>query len=178
MPIPPVAQFAAPGSPGVALHFAVSIEGFSLNTWSKAAGLEVSWDLVEYRAGDQDNERWIFPGTTKYKPVTLERPATRDGATKVRQWLSSNSFVHTTQAATIVLRDASLRTVMSWTLRRVLPVRWSITALDASSSKVAIETLELAHTGFLEESKSPAAPGALALGAAALPPAAAFAGGQ
>ncbi len=47
--------------------------------------------------------------------------------------------------------DAKLDTVSTWELRQVIPVKWSVSAFEATSSKVAIETLELAHLGFLTE---------------------------
>ena len=39
---------------------------------------------------------------------------------------------------------------MFWTLRHVIPGKWSISPFDANASKVAIEVLELVHMGFLE----------------------------
>lgn len=139
---------------GMTMRFLVQIEKYGdLASWSKASGLEVSWDLVEYRAGDNDNERWLFPGVSKYKTVTLERAAEATTSATVRTWLNSNSFQHETQSATIVLQDSSLAEVATWTLRGVLPVKWNISTLDANGTKIAVETLELAHTGFLDEAK-------------------------
>jgi phage tail-like protein len=40
---------------------------------------------------------------------------------------------------------------MSWELKGIVPTKWSITGFDASASKVATETLELAHHGFLDD---------------------------
>lgn len=140
---------------GMSLRFLVAIEKYGdLDSWSKASGLEVTWELAEYRAGDHDNERWIFPGLTKYKTVTLERAATEQTSGKVREWLNSNSFKDDIQSATITLQDSSLATVATWTLRRIIPVKWSISTFESTASKVAIETLELAHIGFLEETKA------------------------
>ena len=41
--------------------------------------------------------------------------------------------------------------VASWSLDGVMPVRWSGPSLNLDSPKVAMETLELAHHGFLHE---------------------------
>jgi phage tail-like protein len=140
---------------GMSMRFLVKIDNFAdLDAWSKASGLEVSWDIAEYRAGDHDNERWIFPGFNKYKSVTLERAAEAASTAKVRDWLNSNSFKHEIQSATIELQDSSLKTVATWTLRRVLPVKWTLSTLDAAGNKIAVETLELAHIGFLDEAKA------------------------
>jgi phage tail-like protein len=137
---------------GMSMRFTVTVDALTdLGNWSKASGLEVSWDLVEYRAGDAKNDRWIFPGLTKYPTVKLERAAEKAASAKVQTYLNSNSFKYKEQTAKIVLQDASGTEVLSWTLQRAMPVKWSIVAFDGSGNKVATETLELAHTGFLSE---------------------------
>ena len=148
MPIASTARLA------LSTRFLVSIDKYELESFTQASGLEVSWDVCEYRAGDNDNERWISPGLTKYPNVKLSRAAEKDGSALVRTWLNSNSFKYEAQAATISLLDAEGTTVTEWTLRNIMPVKWSIAPFDASNSKVAIETLELAHTGFLDELKA------------------------
>ncbi len=138
---------------GMAMRFDVTIDDgqYNLKSFSKAAGLEVSWDVVEYRAGDHRNDRWFFPGLTKYPTIKLERAATTDGTEAVKKWLNSNSFAHKQQSGSIVLRDAHLTEVSKWDLRQVIPVKWSVSGFEATSTKVALETLELAHVGFLTE---------------------------
>ncbi len=144
---------AADALVGMAMRFAVTIdEGkYDLKSWSKAAGLEVGWDLVEYRAGDNRNDRWYYPGLTKYPTIKLERAATIDGTEAVKEWLNSNSFAHKPQSGSVVLHDAHVDPVSKWDLRHVIPVKWSVSGFEATSSKVALETLELAHLGFLDE---------------------------
>jgi phage tail-like protein len=39
--------------------------------------------------------------------------------------------------------------VATWKLDRVIPVRWSGPSLNPDTPKVAMETVELAHHGFL-----------------------------
>lgn len=139
---------------GMTMRFKVTIDKHDLASWSKASGLEVSWDLVEYRAGDNDNDRWIFPGLAKYPTVKLERAANAADSALVRTWLNDTSFKHKAgDTAKIELLDANLKPVADWTLRDVMPVKWSIVAFDAAGNKVATETLELAHNGFLDEAK-------------------------
>jgi phage tail-like protein len=138
---------------GLSMRFVVTIDGHDLASWSKASGLEVSWDLVEYRAGDAGNERWIFPGLTKYPTAKFERATDKESSAKVRDWLNATSFTHEPKSAKVELQDAKGDPVAEWTLNNVMPVKWSVAPFDASGNKVAIETLELAHTGFLVEKK-------------------------
>ena len=137
---------------GVGMRFKVTIDKtpYDLGSWSKVSGLDVTWDMVEYRAGDGQNDRLYFPGLTKYNPIVLERGVVKADTEEVRKWLESNSFAMEVQSGKIELLDAKSATVMHWTLRHILPQKWSISPFDASQSKVAIETLQLAHMGFLE----------------------------
>jgi phage tail-like protein len=137
---------------GMSMRFTVKIDKtpYDLGSWAKVGGLDVAWDVVEYRAGDAKNERWYFPGNTKYSTIKLERAVQKADTTAVREWLDSNSFKHEIQSGKVELLDAKSEPVMHWTLRHVIPVKWSISPFDSNANKVALETLELAHMGFLE----------------------------
>ncbi len=135
---------------GLVPRFLVKIDGEDLGSFTKVSGLDVTWDVAEYRAGDGKNDRWYFPGLTKYSTIKLERAAEKVGTPQVHKWLESNSFKFKSQSGKIELHDAHGDAVMHWTLRHVMPVKWSIVPFDATQSKVATEVLELAHMGFLE----------------------------
>ena len=138
---------------GMSMRFMVTIDEttYDLGSWAKVSGLDVAWDLVEYRAGDgPKNERWYFPGLTKYSTIKLERAVQEADTKAVREWLDKNSFNHKVTSGKVELRDAKSAPVMEWTLRHVIPVKWSISPFDSAANKVAVETLELAHMGFLE----------------------------
>jgi phage tail-like protein len=146
MPMP------ADGVVGLVPRFLVTIDAakYNFGSFSTVKGLDVTWDIAEYRAGDAKNERWYYPGNTKYSTIKLERAVDPDGTKGVRKWLESNSFKYEIQSGKVELQDAKGTEVTHWTLRHVIPVKWSIVSFDASQSKVATETLELAHMGFLE----------------------------
>jgi phage tail-like protein len=140
---------------GAANRFLVSIipDGFSLGSWQKAEGLDVTWDMPDYRAGDGGNQRWYFPANTKYQSVKLIRAAC-DQSHLVRDWLNKNSFNHSLSRCNVLIKlyDASGGTPMvEWELRNAQPKKWSINSMDAGASAVSIETLEFEHEGFLED---------------------------
>ncbi|HSH23632.1 MAG: phage tail protein [Actinomycetota bacterium] len=137
---------------GLANRFKVTIDksDYDLGSWAKVEGLDVKWDLVEYRSGDGANNRWYFPGKTDYSTIKLTRAACKDTGT-VKKWLTATSFEHEAHSGKIELLDSKNGKVADWTLKNVLPLKWSITGFDASASKVATETLELAHLGFLDD---------------------------
>ncbi len=132
----------------------IGTQAKDFGSWTKAEGLDVSWDVAEYRAGDNGNDRWYLPGNTKYSNVKLSRAACADSEA-VRDWLSKTSFKHTTgQQATLTLHDSKGEAVLTWAFEELLPVKWSIGGFDAGASKVQVETLEFAHMGFLDDQKS------------------------
>ena len=59
-----------------------------------------------------------------------------------------NGIVRRTQAE-IIVKNHDAKPVFAWVLRGVIPVRWQGPSLSVDSPKVATETLELAHHGFL-----------------------------
>jgi len=135
---------------GLINRFEVTVEGIPLGSWAKAEGLDVEWDVCDYRPADQGNERYYFPGNTKYKAITLTRAASEDSE-KVKKFLSDNSFKYKPLTASIILKDSGNAKIMTWELRRVMPTKWSIAAFDAQGSAVTTETLQLLHNGFLDD---------------------------
>jgi phage tail-like protein len=134
-------------------HVVMDEGDHDLGSWSKVDGLDVTWDVAEYRAGDIGNHRWFYPGNTKYSSIRLTRAACPDSM-KVKQWLSQTSFNHKPHGGKLELCDASGAPVAHWELKQVLPVKWSIVSFDATASQVAVETLELHHLGFLDDEVS------------------------
>lgn len=137
---------------GMANRFTVEISNgqYNLGSWAQVDGLDVKWDMAEYRAGDAGNDRWYFPANTHYSVVKLTRAASAESKA-VRAWLDSTSFKWEPQTATVSLHDSAGAKVVDWELKNVMPVRWSITGFDAGASRVATETLELNHRGFLAD---------------------------
>lgn len=140
---------------GLSNRFVVSMSGkseYDLGSWTKAEGLDVSWDVAEYRMGDGGNDRLYFPGNTKYNNVRLSRGVSEE-ATKTKTWLDKNSWEMEVFTGFIELYTSGAKPVTQWTLRDVMPAKWSISTFDAGASSVAIETLELVHRGFLEDER-------------------------
>ncbi|WP_328455229.1 MULTISPECIES: phage tail protein [unclassified Amycolatopsis] len=136
----------------MANRFKVVIDqgAYDLGSWSKVTGLDVTWDVAEYRAGDSWNHRWYYPGNTKYQTIKLERAACKD-TNVVKKWLNEGATKPKFYTGTLKLYDANNDAVTEWELRNVVPAKWSIAGFEAGSSKVALETLELQHLGFLDD---------------------------
>jgi phage tail-like protein len=135
--------------PGLALRFKVTIDGqHELGNWHKCDGLNVEYDIQEYREGGQNGYVHRLPGRAKYENVKLTRPV--DSSTmSVAGWLASIQLRVVRGTAQITVLDPSGEELAEWILIEVFPVRWSGPSLDVNGNQVAMETLELVHNGFL-----------------------------
>jgi phage tail-like protein len=141
------------GQVGMSHRYVIEIDKseYQLGAWTKAAGLGVKWQRVSHRPGGGIAEV-IAPGNISYTEVSLSRAAGADSAT-VKDWLTSVSRAWTPLTGAIHLVDFAGLPVVSWELREFFPVGWRLTEFDSTGSRPAIETLELAHTGFLNTEK-------------------------
>ena len=58
--------------PGLGLRFKVAIDGHELGNWQKCDGLNVEYDIQEYREGGQNGFVHRLPGRAKYENVKLD----------------------------------------------------------------------------------------------------------
>jgi phage tail-like protein len=142
------------GAVSMANQFVVFIDDsdYDLGSWAKVSGLSVRWDFCEYRNSSNPNYVWLSPGIVKYVPIKLTRAACSDSNT-VQNWLSATTKKHTPLSGAIQLIDVIGTPVVEWTLKEFFPIAWEIKELDAGTSNVAMETLDLIHTGFLDDEK-------------------------
>jgi phage tail-like protein len=122
---------------------------YDLGAWSRASGLSVKWDLVEYRRGDY-NHVWTAPGIAKYSNISLSR-ATCTDSQFVQDWLSKTSKEPKVFSGSIKLLDWMGIPLCEWKLTQFIPIGWKIADFDTKAATVVIETLDLAHTGFLDD---------------------------
>jgi len=52
------------------------------------------------------------------------------------------------QSITVALHDEADQEVWRWVIDRAFPVKWTGTDMDAGSSQVTVESVELAHEGI------------------------------
>jgi phage tail-like protein len=129
-------------------NFLLQIEGITKAGFSEVSGLTTETSVIEYREGaDRASSSRKLPGLTKYSNITLKRGITQDRS--LWDWRKSVIDGATRRLnGAIVLLDEGRQEVARWTFRNAWPCKWEGPALNAKSSEVAIETLELAHEGF------------------------------
>ena len=158
-PLGQVGNIAGSLMVGMSHRYTVLIDNatYHFGDWSRVTGLSVTWQQIEHRVGDQGNQFWIYPGTTKYEPITLSRAA-GPYSRVVQYWLTQTSKKPQPQSGTIQLVNFAGIPLVQWRLSEFFPIAWSVETFDAAGAKPAIETLKLAHSGFLEDDLNSAAP--------------------
>jgi phage tail-like protein len=144
---------------GMSMRFRVSVDGINLGSWATCAGLSVEFKNKLLTEGGNYEYSVILPDRVEYKAVTLRRAMSQQESAIVQKWLTgvvsgwynaASPRDFGARAAEIELFDATgSGAVATWTLRNVYPSRWTGPDLDATGSKVAVESLELVHEGFL-----------------------------
>jgi phage tail-like protein len=132
--------------PYKSFNFLVEIEGITIAAFSEASGLESETAVIEYRAGGDHLVRKL-PGLTKFANIVL-----RSGVTQSAElWNWRKAVVDGAvdrRDGSIVLLDDRRNVAVRWNFHQGWPCKWQGPTLNAKSSDVAIETLEIAHEGL------------------------------
>jgi phage tail-like protein len=134
--------------PAVSVAFAVSIDDTDLGSFNSCEGLGCELVVEQREEGGINGYVWQLPTRIKYSNITLTRPVCADTA-KLTAWFASMVGGVQRRNATIAAMTADDQVVAQWSLAGVVPVRWKGPSLGTDSAKVATETLEIAHHGFL-----------------------------
>jgi phage tail-like protein len=135
---------------GLTTRFLVVIDGFRLGGFATCEGLSVQFDLLQYKPLGHNDYLPVLPNRLVYPNITLTRAITKESAPTVMGWLSKMAGSGAGATAEITLLDPHRDKVASWKLKGVYPVKWRGPSFNAKSHDIAIETLELAHEGFLD----------------------------
>jgi len=134
--------------PAVTVFFDVKIDNDGLGRFDSCEGLGVEVVMEQREEGGNNGFVWQLPTRLKYTNIKLSRPIGPDTA-KVARWFSDMTSHVTRRTGTIVAMTSDKVPVATWNLEGVVPVRWTGPNLNLDSPKAAIETIEIAHHGFL-----------------------------
>jgi len=140
--------------PPFAGKFVFSVEGLTIGAFTEVSGLSVSIDVEELAEGGQNQYTHKLPGRMKWPNLVLKRGITETD--NLFQWFATSSGDGFAGAGNkierrtgrVELRDAAGRTVRKWEFTGAYPVKWSGPKLAASARDLAVEELEVCHSGF------------------------------
>lgn len=135
--------------PALSIRFDVAVDGIDLGSFTACDGLTAEYEVFEYQEGGNNAFVHRMPGRLKYQNVTLTRAVDRDSG-KLAAWFSSLARSVERKTARITAMDGNRKTIATWSLVEVWPVKYAGPSLAADGDGVATETLELAHHGFTQ----------------------------
>ena len=134
--------------PYLSFHFAVEIDQKIVAGFSEVSGLDVETAVETFREGGVIGHEQQLAGPSKFP----SRLVLKKGITDAKVLWSWHQEVTrgrvTRKDVSVVLRDSTGKEKWRWSFREAAPVKWVGPQLRASSSEVAIETLELIHKGL------------------------------
>ncbi len=153
-----------PVDPFQGFKFRVRIQGFDSAGFRSVSGLREETEIAEYREGNNPRTMIKVPGLTSFDNVVLEKGMSpNDDFVKWRQdiitiqtsgFTTSDGIQNFRRNVTIELFDKVGKAVKSWNLFDAWPTILEVETLDATSSDILIERLELAHEGLVQKTPS------------------------
>lgn len=129
-------------------HFSVEISNVGKISCKEVSGLDVEFDVIEYRSGDMPGFTKVkMPGLRKSGDVTLKKAMFKDDKT-LWDWINQVKMnVIQRESVTVSLLDESGSPVKTWEVVNAWPKKITVEGFKSDGNTAAIETLVLAHEG-------------------------------
>lgn len=131
-------------------YFSVEISKIGTIFCKEVAGLDIEFDVIEYRAGDMKEFFKVkTPGLRKSRDVILKKTIFKDDK-KLKDWLNvANITTIKPVSVTVSLLDENGGPVKSWKLINAWTKKYSVEDFKVDDSSVLVETIVLAHEGVI-----------------------------
>jgi phage tail-like protein len=127
-------------------RYLVEMDGLVSGAFLRVKGLSREVRHESYREGGVNEYEHKLLTQVTYPVVMFERGLALDDLWK---WaLAAADGDVTRRTIRVRLQDEEGGRAWAWQIENALPVKWSSSDLDANSSQVVMETLELAHHGL------------------------------
>ena len=118
----------------------------TIGLFTQCSGLEMKVDVFEYAEGGNNEFVHQLPGQVSYPNLILERGLTNEDA--VLKWFNATRTQPQLKEVTITFQTHMQQPIRTFTFADAFPVRWTGPSSHAGSATVALETLEIAHSGL------------------------------
>jgi len=123
-------------------NFLVEIDGITQAGFQEVSGLDSSTDAQDYREGNDPNHLRKIPGLNKFSAITLKRGITdSDELWKWRATVVDGKADR--RNGSIILMDDTGQEKIRWNFFNAWPSKWTGPSFNATSTSIAIETLEI-----------------------------------
>jgi len=127
-------------------RFLLEIEGIASAGFTRVKGLTREVKHESYREGGVNDYEHKLITQVSYPAVVLERGLALDDLWKWALAVANGEV--TRKTIWIRLQNEANEKSWAWQIEYALPVKWTASDLDAQSSQVVMESLELAHHGL------------------------------
>ncbi|MBC7934328.1 MAG: phage tail protein [Rhizobacter sp.] len=132
-------------------HFQVQWGGTRIG-FSEIAGLDIEIETISFREGSSpaDSDRKM-PGLRKFSNITLKRGIIQ-GDNEFFEWINTKQVGNIERRdLAISLLDEQHQPAIVWKVKNAFPVKYAGPVLNANSSEIAMESLEITHEGIQVE---------------------------
>ncbi len=125
----------------------VSVDDFAVGGFAEVSGLEMTLEVENFNEGGKNDAVRHFATRMTWSKIRLKQGI----ALSDDLWNWHYGYVlgqGRRRDGVITLNNEDHKPVRIWRFLRALPVRWLGPTLDATSSEVAFEEIEIAHEGL------------------------------
>lgn len=128
-------------------RFRVEIDGLQQAGFSEVSGFDASFDVIQYREGNEVITTRKLSGLARYGNISLKWGAT--DSLELYEWLQDcmNGTIER-KTVTIIAIDEEGADAAKWQVIEAWPVKYTAPNFNGQGSEVAVELLELAHEGM------------------------------
>src|ERR1700741_2474152 len=125
-------------------NFLVEIDGITQAGFQEVSGLDASTDATDYLEGTDPTHTPKLPGLNKFCGVQVKRRLPH--LSRFWKWRATVIAGNVERRnGSIILMDQTGQEKLRWNFFNAWPSKWTGPALNATSSAVAVETLEITH---------------------------------
>ena len=142
-----MAEVARRTDPFPGFCFEVLVGGRPLGGFSECSGLQLETEVLDYAEGGLNTVLHKLPVRTKQSNIRLKRGIADRSLWDWHAELAGG--VVWRRSGSILIHDLGGSQVLAeWQFHDAYPVKWVGPELDATQSRIALETLELVHQGL------------------------------
>jgi phage tail-like protein len=129
-------------------RFYIFIGNKAQAVFTELSGLQLETEVFEYSEGGNNSFVHQLPGRTRVGRITLKQGLV--ASDELFRWYLDIAYGKQMDRrnVSVVLYTEAGEELRRWNFLNAYPVRWVGPALEAGSTAVALETLELAHDGM------------------------------
>ncbi|MBZ9713598.1 phage tail protein [Deinococcus multiflagellatus] len=133
-------------------RYHVAIDGLEHAAFNEVSGLQIETETMDFVEGGVNDRVLRLPVRSKMGNITLKRGVV-SGQQLLEWYLSVVNGYLDARNVTIIVYHPNGNVLVRFELLQAYPVKWSGPQFAGSGDAVAVETLELAHAGFLQISR-------------------------